>query len=315
MSAQYLSQNSPHPILTGYANGVLGEDMTNMAQLADVLAPRVGVIGRTFRYYTHDPKVQTQVLETKRPIGGAARRVGFGIDSVEKTLDTHGLDIAIDDIERRNAEGAPILMLEQRKLRTLSMTAARSHLQRVVNLVDAGLTAATAGSAGAWTTNTNDPIAEIDAEMKAVSDACGSLPNFVVMGLAAWVAFRGNAKVQARFSGVKRNVLSIADTEGLFLNPAAKVVIAETMYDAAALGLSVSLTRLIGSKCYLLSNSPTPQEQDASFAKTFYNLTTGLLTVGMPYRDPETRSDVYPCDWDSVALVNNSVAGKKFTVS
>lgn len=315
MSAQYLSQNSPHPILTGFANGVIGDDLTNMAGLADVLAPRVGVVGRTFRYFTHDPKVQAQVLDTKRVVGGPARRVGYGIDSVEKTLDTHGLDIAIDDIERRNAEGAPLLMLEQRKIKALSLTAARSHLQRVVNIVDAGLTAATAGSGGVWGTMTNDPIAEVDLEMKNISDACGAMPNYVVMGLAAWVTFRANTKVQARFSGVKRSTLSISDTEGLFLNPNAKVVIAETMYDAAALGLSVSLTRLIANKVYLLANSPTPQEQDASFAKTFYSLTTGLLSVGMPYRDAPTRSDVYPVDWDSIVLVNNSVAGKKFTIT
>ena len=315
MSSQYLSQNSSHPILTDYANAVVGDDLAKLAGLADILAPRVGVYGRTFRHYTHDPKVQMQVLNTRRAMGGKAKRVGFGIDSVEKTLDTNGLDVVIDDAERRNAEGAPILALEKRKIRALTTTAARSHLQSVVSIVDAGLSVAASGSGGVWSTMTNDPIDEIDAEMKLINDACGLFPTYVVMGLSAWVAFRKNDKVKARFTGVKRVAINLEDTQGLFLNPAAQVVIADQMYDAAGLGLAASLTKLISAKVYLLANSPNPQEEDTSFAKTFFNLNTGMLQVGMPYRDGEARADVYPTDWDSSIVVTNSVAGKKFNIT
>lgn len=315
MSSLALSQSSVQPVLTSYANGVMGDDLQKLAGLAEILAPNVGVLGRMFRNYKHDVKVQEQILETKRALGGAAKRVGFGIETELRTLETHGLDVVIDDQERRNAEGAPILMLEQRKIQALITTATRSHLKRVVDAVNTGLTAATAGSAGVWTTNTNDPIDEIDAEMEVISNACGSMPNFVVMGIGAWTKFRKNTLVKSRFSGVKVQSLKLEDTLGMFLNPNAKVILAEAMYDAAALGLSASLTRMIGNACWLLYNNPQPNEQDQSFAKTFFNLNTGLLQVGQPYRDGQSRADVYPVDWDSSVQVTNSVAGKKFAVT
>ena len=312
MSSLYLGQLGVTPYLTNYANTLLGEDIPKLAPLIDVLAPRVPVIGRTFRYSKWDAKVQSQVVETRRGLGQAARFVAYGEDSTTATLDTHGLGIALDDQEVRAAEGN-ILGLERKKIATLTRVATRSLLQRVITTTSASLTAATGG---AWS-GVADAVAEIDTEINAFQKRTNLLPNLCVMGFDAWVKFRSNAKLLSRLQGAMvQAVTPMSITQlGLFAVPNLKVVIADQLYDSAALGLSANLTRLIGSEAWLLYNADTPNEFDASYAKNFYNVNTGLLAVGTPYRDNDRRSVIYPVDWDSLATVTNSGAGSKFTVT
>ena len=313
MSSQFLSQNSPHPYLTSYANAVIGEDIQKLAGLVDIIAPRVPVLGRTFRYSQWSAKVAMQVQDTLRGLGQRAGRVAYGADSTEITLQTHGLDIAIDDQERRNSDGLA-LDLEKNRLNTLVRTATRSYLQRVVTLASNALGAATGGN---WSSAAVDPVAEIDAAMVAIHGVANLLPSHIVFGLSGWNTFRNNAKFLARFSGVEVQAISpmVLEQRGMFLNPNAKIVIADQAYDSAALGLSASLTKFLGATCWLIYNSPSPDTNDASFMKTFYNQNTGLLQVGQMYRDAGARSDVIPVDWDSLSAVTNSSAGSKFTIT
>lgn len=313
MSATYKGNLSTNPYLTTYANGVVGEDMPKLAGLIDIIAPRVPVIGSTFRYTVWNSKSERQVVETKRGLGQPARRIFFGQDSTTATLDTHGLDVAMDDQEIRAAEGN-IIPLQRNKLNLVAKTATRSLLQRVVTLASNALGAATGGN---WTSAAVDPVAEIDAAMLAIHTATDILPNYIVFGLSGWNTFRNNAKFLSRFSGVEVQAVSptMLEQRGMFLNPSAKIVIADQSYDAAALGLSASLTKFLGATCWLVYNSPVPDENDGSFCKNFYNQQTGLLAVGNTYRDPATRSDVIPVDWDSLAVVTNSAAGSKFTIT
>lgn len=313
MSSLYLSQNSPHPYLTSYANSVVGEDIQKLAGLIDIIAPRVPVMGRTFRYSQWSNKVAMQVQETLRGLGQSAGRVAYGADSTEVTLQTHALDIAIDDQERRNAEGLA-LALEKNKLNTLVKTATRSLLQRVVTAANTALGAATGGN---WTSAAVDPVAEIDAAMLAIHTAANILPSHIIYGLSAWNTFRNNPKFLARFSGVEVQAISpmMLEQRGMFLNPQTKIVIADQAYDSAALGLSASLTKFLGATAWLIYNNPTPDTADASFMKNFYNQSTGLLTVGQLYRDASARSDVLPVDWDSLVVTTNSAAGSKFTIT
>jgi len=312
MSALYLSQLGTTPYLTNYANAVFGEDIAKLAPLIDILAPRVPVLGRTFRYSKWDAKIQAQVVETRRGLGQDARLVAYGEDSTTATLDTHGLGIAIDDQELRAAEGN-IIGLEQKKIGTLTRVATRSLLQRVITATSASLTAATGG---AWS-GVADAVAEIDTEIDAFQKRSNLLPSHIIFGFQAWKTFRSNAKLLSRLQGAMVQTVTPTSLKqlGLFAAPNIEIVIADQLYDSAALGLSASFTRLIGSEAWLVYNSPNPNEFDASYAKNFVNAQTGLLAVGMPYRDNGKRSTIYPVDWDSLAVVTNSTAGSKFTVS
>lgn len=314
MSSDYISSIASNPMLTNYATGIAEEQFESVARLADVLAPRVPVPGSVFRHYQWDKKVQLQLPpDTRRPLGGAAHRVAFGADQVERSLDTHGLDIVIDDKERRTAANADPLTLEKMKIQTLVMSALRAHVSRVITTVDTGITAATGG---VWTTMTNDPVAEINTACDEIQVLCGSLPNFCVMGLTAWRRFIANTITKNTIKGTaNRQVITPSDTVGGFINPNLQIVIAETLYDGAALGLSASLSRMIGSVAYLFYASTAPNVSDGSYAKTFFNMETGLVQVGQMYRDAERRSDVYPSDWDALTVVTNSTAAKKFTVT
>jgi hypothetical protein len=313
MSSLSLLQASTHPYLTSYANSVIGEDIQKIAGLIDIIAPRVPVLGRTFRYTVHSNKVAMQVQETLRGLGQRAARVAYGTDSTEATLQTHGLDVAIDDQERRNSEGL-ILSLEKAKLNTLTKTATRSLLQKVVTAANNALGAASGGN---WSSAAVDPVAEIDAAMLAIHTASNLLPSHIIFGLSAWNTFRNNAKFLARFSGVEVQAINpmMLEQRGMFLNPQTKIVIADQAYDSAALGLAASITRFLGATAWLIYNNPTPDENDASFMKNFYNVNTGILTVGQLYRDAAARSDILPVDWDSLVVATNSAAGSKFTVT
>ena len=300
-----------HVTLTNYARG-LSQDLRS--SLAEFLAPEVVVMAATGQYKSFDDKNAFQVLDTSRAVGGPARRLEFAANDPTYNCLPQALEIPIDDHERDEAGRGDPLRLEQAKTLTLVSSAAASHETKVFDRAASGL--APVSGAGDWSgaSNSNDPVAEIDARIEELATRTGRMPNRMVIGLPAWSVIRHNPAVISRFPGAASVGVTVSQFSSLLLNPDVEIRIGVLSRDTAKWGKTKNNVNIVGSELYLFIAQASPSVYDPSFMKTFRTRGGGVDVVRV-YRENSSRSDVLAVDWTEDIKVTSGVCGARISVT
>lgn len=296
--------------LTTYAYG-LSQDLASIRRVADLLAPTVPTGGTSGLFNKFD---DTQAFKAyaaqvaRRAVGGHASEIGFLSTTANYNCLPSGLRIKIDEFERQQAQDRTAL-LEQAKVRTLTVNCMLSHLSEVIATIKAAV-AATAGK-GNWASANVDPIQEINDLIKAIYLDTGVVPNTVAMDFGAFCVLSGNPKVTARMPGADLAQVSPERVQRLLLNPNVKVEVIETsILTGGGLGnASATKQGILGGSVLAFFNSPVATVYDPSFAKTFAP-SGNLFTEVYSYRE-EPHFDWFENDWTSnVQVVAAALCGR-----
>jgi hypothetical protein len=276
--------------LLTYSQGIVG-DWLQKNPLANFLAPQVPVVTEKFFYKNYGVGNAFNNIDTRRSIGGSAARLSYTVTDASAVLEEDALETAIDDIERRqNPESES--QLEMIKIRDLSLTIMNNDFRQLLTFIYANVSV-TAGS-GAWSTNTNDPVKEVDAQIQAIADATGLVPNRIYFDLTAWIKCRGNQTVMSRVGipGVGRITSVQPEQFASMLSMPCDVRI----------GGGAKFTGSSTNNFLLFYGQDSPSQQDPSMCKTFTRNSDRFSNV-LQYRAPSNRSDVYAIDWQQLRLI------------
>lgn len=298
-----------NPTLTNYAQGV-AQDLSSA--IAEFIAPTVTVSATIGQYKSYDNKNAFQTYDSSRAVGGTARRIFMDASDPTYNCIPNALEIAIDDAERDAAGDGDPLVLEQAKVKTLVQASMTSHEKAVVDAIKNAENAVS--GVGAWSTDTNDPIKELDAQIEAIAKETGQMPNAIVMGVDAWRLFRNNAKVRDRQPGAELIGLTTGQAGSMLLNPAMEIKIAPLVADGSKQGKAANKAFISGGECFVFVRSASPTIYDPSFAKVFAGARGGVTSV-RSYRDESSRSDIYAVDWSRDIKVTSPISGSRITVS
>ena len=303
-----LSTAAINPTLTTYAQG-LSQDIDTA--LADFIAPTV-VVGATAGKYKkfNDKNAFLAYAETRRAIGGPATRLKFSADDGDYNCEPHALEITIDDEERRRA-GETQDRLERAKTRTLITTSVLSKEDRVMSLVKASVSAV--NGKGVWSNAANDPIAEINDQIKALAIATGMYPNRIALGLGAWAVLRDHPKVMARQPGAELIGLTTEQLARMLLNPSIEVKVG-MLSKTTAWGKADAKSNIVGDEVFIFLGSANPTEYDPSALKTF-TAAEGSVSAVRVYRDETARSDVLAVDYSEQIVLTGSACIKRITIT
>ena len=295
--------------LTNFASG-LAQD--RKASLASFIAPVVatGIAHGQFKRYSS--KNDFQVLDTARAVGGTRKRIEFGADDPYYNCQPQGLETTIDDHERELAGENGIGSLQESKIRNLVGACSTSHEKKVFDAIKAAKAAT--GGIGVWSSESNDPIEELDAQIEAIATATGRMPNRIAFGIGAWRVFRNHAKVIARQPGAELIGLRADQAARMMLNPEIEIRVGILSADTTKFGATKNATNIVGAEVFLFYASDSPDQYDASFAKTFATK-AGMVDAVREYRDDRAASDVYYCDWSEDIQVVAAECGRRITLS
>lgn len=292
--------------LKNYAFGIAQDVKTS---LADFIAPRVPVGVGSGEFKKFDDKNAFQVYNTSRAVGGPATRMAFAATDGRFNCRPNALEVAIDDQERDQA-GSADAALEEAKTRTLVINAALARETKVFNLVKSSV-----ASAATWTsTDTDDPIELIDAQIEAIATATGLMPNRMVIGIGAWRKLKNHEKVLERQTGVSNKGVSLDVLAGMLLNPQIDIRVGVMGFDAAKTGKGADKKNVVGSEIFVFHGNDNPTQYDPGFAKTFSIGATSVEAVRM-YRDESSRSDILAVDWSEDVQVVSTACAKRITVA
>ena len=292
--------------LKNYAFGVAQDVKTT---LADFIAPRVPVGMGSGQFKKFDEKNAFQVYDTSRGVGGPATRMAFEAADEFFNCAPNALEVAIDDQEREKA-GSADTALEEAKVRTLVINAALAREKKVFDLIKSGVSVAST-----WTSSgSNDPIDLIDAEIEAIANATGLLPNRMVIGLGAWRKIKNHAEVLKRQSGTSNKAVSLDVFAGMLLNPMIDIRVGVMAYDTAKMGKAANKQNVVGSEIFIFHGNDNPTQYDPGFAKTFSIGANSVEAVRM-YRDEKVRSDILAVDWSEDVKVISTLCAKRIQVA
>jgi len=294
--------------LRNYAYGI-AQDTTSA--IADFLAPRVPVGAATGMYKKFDDKNTFQVPKTRRALGGPATRIKFEGTDETFNCEPNALEISIDDAERDRA-GDSDQQLEEAKIRTTVIQAALARETLVLDLAKERL-AAVSGM-GNWSSDTVDPVVEIDKLIAEIANATGQMPNALALGLSTWAIIKNHPKVLGRRPGANNSTCGLPDFASMLLNPGIHFRVTLLSKDVNKWGKGKDAKSIIGGDLYLFVRSANPTQFDPSFMKTFSIGNTSVEEVRQ-YREEGSRSDVFAIDWSEQVQVVAPVCARRITLS
>jgi hypothetical protein len=168
---------------------------------------------------------------------------------------------------------------------------------------------------GVWSDDSVDPIDELDAQLLALSQDCGSATNIkLTIDVGAWSALRSHPKVKARCEGVQVGGITREQLASLLLFPV-DVFIATIVKDTAGFGLTPNKARVIASEALLHYSVPNATLYDPSPFKTF--------TVGMgspfsgvrSYQAPNGLWEGHLIDWSRDIKQTSALAMRRVSIS
>lgn len=299
---------SSDPILTNFAAGIAPEVRSPLARR---ISPFVVVNATNGHFKRYDDKNAFATYDTARALGGDRPRIEFNADDARYDCKPQSLATTIDDDELDAAGSEDILSLRQAKVRTLMAAAARGEEKAVFDKILA-LKAATP-NLGDWTNPEVDPVAEIDQEIVAMARDSGYMPSDIIMSITAWQAFRLHPKVVARQPGAEIIGLSTIQAAMLFIHPGIQITIGAMPYDTAKQGNAQDNEFLGLNEVLIFYNSPTADQYDPSFSKTFTSKPGGITGAGTG-RIPTKRYDEIWVDWDRDIQIVSTKLGRRITV-
>jgi hypothetical protein len=295
--------------LSNFAFG-LGQDFGS--SLARFIAGVVATGASGGQYKNYGDKNAFQVYETLRAMGGQNKRIEFEATDPFFNCRPRGLEIGLDDEEKKKAGESGLQQLQEAKVKTLVQTSALSHEYDVIQAALNGLSAA--GSVGEWSNAAKDPVDEIDGLIEAIVATGGMMPNRIVFGLGAWRVFRNHPKVIARQPGAQIIGVNATQAAQMTLNPGIDIRVGVLSRDTKKFGAAANKVNLVGAEVLIFYGSDSPTSFDPSFMKTFMPTESGVDTV-VEYRDEKCNSDVFKTNWsDDIQVVSTALA-RRITLS
>jgi len=297
--------------LNAYAKGLFQK---TASPLADFLAPVVTTGAAEFTIIDYAKRSSFQVPNAKRAIGGDSTAVVTDGERVSISLAPYALHDIIDkhELDRAgSAEGQA--MLREARIGNLVSQAGNSRLSETLTVLRAGVSA----TAEVWGSS-DDPVADIDAQMLAIGNSIGMAPNRVVFSLGAWSIFKNASAVKGRITAgnakTKDAVVQIADVGSLFLNPETECRVSATVFDAKLNASESKANALTATnpEVWIYYAAPGANQFDPSAFKTFRVAANPFGGVRMVQKDFGEKAIV---EWTEAAYVNNANAAARLTVT
>lgn len=249
--------------LSQYAQGFVQD---RDRSIANHLAPIVSADGATGDFTKFDSKNSFVVYDAARPIGQNPNKVEFKGTVAQYSCKEYGLGQFIDPAELRRTRN--VINLRERKTRSLMDNTLTAHEKKVIDICKAGVSSTNA----VWSTDTNNPIKDIQNGAKTIYNKTGRYPNAVAVSFAAWIIIQNNAIVKGFMPGASSAALTAQILVTLLNIPGLRpenVVIGTMPIDSGKLGTAKNAAEGLGSEFWLFLKSDAPDQDDPSFAKTF----------------------------------------------
>jgi hypothetical protein len=243
-------------------------DFKNNEFVADLVSPRIRVDKESDKYFVWS----TEAFDN--PATGRAPKASFARTEFAPSTDTYqceeyGLEIPIDDRERRNADpGADIEIAAVEKATGMIMTGREKRLADLLTSTADVTQNTTLSGTDQWDDYVNsDPVSDIDDARATIHSAGSPNPNTLVLGREVFDGLKRHPAVLDAFKYTESGVITEEMMSALF--GVGRVCVGNARYKTSNEGQTDALGYVWGKSAILLYTPMTPGRYTPAATYTF----------------------------------------------
>jgi hypothetical protein len=278
------------PILSTHARGY-----RNLEFIAHLLFPRVSIPNRSMRVIKFG-KEAFRMMNTRRAPGADKKRVQYGYASDPISLVQDALEGVVPIEHQEEAMAVPGIDLGQGAVNMVLDVIDLGHEYEAAQLARtlgnyAASNRLTLTGADRWTSDTSDPLGDIDAGKEAIRRLIGRYPNTLTLGPSAFNALKRHPKIREQFKYTSAQSITTEMLAAYF--DVRRVIVGKAVWLPEAAAETSAASDVWGDDAILAYVPETGNNfQVPSFGYT-YEL-TGYPQVEVPYFERSNDSWIYP---------------------
>jgi hypothetical protein len=258
-------------------------DFKNDEFLADLVSPRIRVEKESGKYFVWGTEAFNNPM-TVRAAKAAYARTEFAPSTGQYECEEYGLEVPIDDRERRNADaGADIEIAGVEKATGMIMTGREKRLADLLTSATTITQNTTLSGTDQWDDYTNsDPIGDVDTARSTIHAAGSPNPNTLVLGRESFDILKRHPNMLEAF---KYNPQSGIVTERMMAEffGVDRVLVGNARYKTSNEGQTDALSYVWGKNAVLLYTPQSPSRYTPAATYSFVFTDRVVET----YREPE----------------------------
>lgn len=275
----------------------------NESYIADQVFPVVPVAKKTDHYFIFNEGAWFRDEVAIRAPGTRAQRADYTITTASYVCINYALAKAVPDEVRANADNPLRPEVEATEYVTDALLRARE--LRVATLVTTTTNWAYSSSpATQWSSDTSDPMGDIENAVNGVVSRIGIMPNVAVMSWDVWRKLKNHPDLLDRVKYTRPGAQPMpGDLSGWFgLN---KVLVGYSLYDTAQDGAAASMTYIWGDDFWV---GYVPAAPALMAPAAGYVLSWGARSVSR-FREDQERQDIFEASEHADEVITASAAG------
>lgn len=278
------------PILSTHARGY-----RNLEFIAHLLFPRVSIPNRSMRVIKFG-KEAFRMMNTRRAPGADKKRVQYGYASDPISLVQDALEGVVPIEHQEEAMAVPGIDLGQGAVNMVLDVIDLGHEYEAAQLARtlgnyAASNRVTLTGADRWTSDTSDPLGDIDAGKEAIRRLIGRYPNTLTLGPSAFNALKRHPKIREQFKYTSAQSITTEMLAAYF--DVRRVIVGKAVWLPETAAETSAASDVWGDDAILAYVPETGNNfQVPSFGYT-YEL-TGYPQVEVPYFERSNDSWIYP---------------------
>jgi len=277
---------------------------TNGEMIADRVFPRVKVKKESDKYYIYTRDFR--IPNTHRAMGAETKKIGWNVTTDSYFCEEYGLHDDIFDRMRTNVdvpldldidttENITSALMRDREKRVADIAFSTSFITTYDTLTGADQWSDFAGS---------DPLGDLQTAITTVKEACGKVPNKVVMGTQVMAGLRNHPDLLERIKYTQKGIVT-ADLLSSLLPGNPEIIVGDGMIDSSQEGDSESLGYVWGKRVLVAYIESSPSLRSMSLGYQFYSEDRNTKK----WRKEEIRADRVEVDEVSDEVLVSATCG------
>ncbi len=240
----------------------------NPGFVGNMIMPKIKVKKESDVYYKYGQE-KFSIPQALRAIRTKYKRIDWTVTTDSYRCHEYGLEDAIDDREKENADNPLNLDIDTTEVLTDMITLGRE--KRIADLLTTAANftnKTTLTGTDQWSDYTNsDPIDDVETAKQAINAAIGINANSMVLPRQVYDKLKHHPQILDRIKYSQKGIINADLLSSVFEIP--NIFIAESLYNTANEGQTVSLSRVWGKHVLLAYVTPRPGLRQISLGYSF----------------------------------------------
>jgi hypothetical protein len=283
----------------------------NAGYIADQIFPNVPVQKKSDKYFVFEKTAWFRDEISERGPGAEAQETDYGITTASYNCTTRALAKVVPDEVRNNADSPLRPDVEAVEFVTDKLLLGRERRVAALTTGGSGLWAYSTTPSVQWSSDSSEPLTDIEKLIDGVVGSIGRFPNVAVMSWAVWKALRNHPDLLERVKYTRNDSIVRVDDLQMWTG-IPKILVGMQIFDSGKEGATSSIGYVWGDQFWAgyVPMNPSLMTPAAGYTFTWENRTVKRYRLDTRHSDKievEESTDERISASDAAGILYNTI--------